>query len=235
MIGIYKITNPNNKVYIGQSVNTEKRFTDYKYISSTKQYKIRKSIEKYGLNNHIFEIVEECKKELLNERERYYQELFDCLNNGLNCRVTKTNDKSGYLSEETKIKISEKRKGIKSSFKNNKQRLINISKALTGKKLSVKHREALSKAQTGLKRSPEAILKSANARKGIKQSSDFIVKITKRQTGGTNSFAKITLNTENGIFYETAKEAAESIGMTYNQFNHYMNGRTKRKLSFIYV
>jgi len=30
MIGIYKITSPSNKVYIGQSINIEKRFKSYK-------------------------------------------------------------------------------------------------------------------------------------------------------------------------------------------------------------
>ena len=49
------------------------------------------------------------------------------------------------------------------------------------------------------------------------------------------STSKIVLNTETGIFYDTAIEAAKSIGWTYNRFSHYINGRTKRKLPFIYV
>lgn len=43
------------------------------------------------------------------------------------------------------------------------------------------------------------------------------------------------LNTESGIFYDTAKEAANSLGWEYNRFNHYINGRTKRKLPFIFI
>ena len=35
MIGIYKITNPNGKVYIGQSVDIEKRLSNYKRLSQS--------------------------------------------------------------------------------------------------------------------------------------------------------------------------------------------------------
>lgn len=37
-------------------------------------------------------------------KERYWQDFYDCLNNGLNCRLTTTKDISGYVSEETKEK-----------------------------------------------------------------------------------------------------------------------------------
>ena len=70
---------------------------------------------------------------------------------------------------------------------------------------------------------------------GYKFDDNFKEKMSKIQTGGNNSFSKITLNIETGIFYETAKEAAESLGWTYNRFNHYINGRSKRRLPFIYV
>jgi excinuclease UvrABC nuclease subunit len=41
MVGIYKITNPNGKVYIGQAINIDKRIQKYKWISAIqKQPKI---------------------------------------------------------------------------------------------------------------------------------------------------------------------------------------------------
>jgi group I intron endonuclease len=112
-IGIYKITSPSNKIYVGQSVNIDKRFKNYftdktKYIN---QKKLFNSINKYGIKNHIFEIIELCKIEELNNKERYYQEFFNCVGlNGLNCKFTNTNDKSGRLSEETKLKIGNSNK-----------------------------------------------------------------------------------------------------------------------------
>jgi group I intron endonuclease len=108
MIGIYKITSPSGRVYIGQSVNIKKRFTSYKrmYVKNEKQTKLYRSFLKHGVDNHKFDIVHECNELELNYYERHYQELFDCLKNGLNCRLTKTNDKSGKVSKETLSKMS---------------------------------------------------------------------------------------------------------------------------------
>lgn len=108
MIGIYKITNPNNKIYIGQSINIEKRIVRYKRLDCVKQSKLYRSLNKYGVESHKYEVVEECNISLLNQRERYYQDKYDCVNSGLNLIATKTNDRSGYASEETKSKLKAK-------------------------------------------------------------------------------------------------------------------------------
>lgn len=78
MIGIYKITNLiNGKCYIGQSVNIQKRFISHKSIAfnpkaKSYNYPLYRAIRKYGWENFYFEILEECKLEELNEREKYY-------------------------------------------------------------------------------------------------------------------------------------------------------------------
>lgn len=119
MIGIYKIVSPSNRIYIGQSSNIEKRFKVYlKSPSKVKsQTKLYNSIMKYGSESHTFEIVELCEIELLNEKERYYQDFYNVLDPkiGLNCRLTKTDDKTGILSEETKDKIRKHNLGKKLS------------------------------------------------------------------------------------------------------------------------
>lgn len=106
-IGIYKITNPKGKIYIGQSINIEKRFNEYRTIKNIrKQRLIYNSLCKYSSELHTFEIVEECELESLNERERYWQDHYDVLNNGMNLKLTSTNDKTGRNSIETNKKIS---------------------------------------------------------------------------------------------------------------------------------
>lgn len=108
MVGIYKITNPNNRVYIGQSVNIRKRLERYERLHCKNQSRLYASLVKYGFSEHIFEIIEECTIEQLNERERHWQDFYDVLSeNGLNCKLTKTSSKSGYCSEEVRKKISE--------------------------------------------------------------------------------------------------------------------------------
>ena len=82
-IGIYKITNTiNNKVYIGQSVHIEKRWYDEKrraFDETAMEYDYPRSraFRKYGLDHFLFEIVEECTIDQLNEREQYYINLYN--------------------------------------------------------------------------------------------------------------------------------------------------------------
>lgn len=108
MVGIYKITSPSGKVYIGQSVNIERRFTSYKrmYVKNKKQTKLYRSFLKYGVQSHIFEVILECNESELNYNERYYQDLFNSVDCGLNCKSTKCNDKSGRVSKETLLRMS---------------------------------------------------------------------------------------------------------------------------------
>jgi group I intron endonuclease len=109
---IYKITSPTGRVYIGQTVNYKDRICRYRIGQFKKQKRLYLSVKKHGIENHSFEILELCKPELLNVRERYYQDLYDVTSKkGLNIRLTETNDKSGYLSESSKLKISKKNKG----------------------------------------------------------------------------------------------------------------------------
>lgn len=101
--GIYKITSPTKKVYIGQSVNVYSRMMTYQRNVVKQQRKLHNSINKYGCNRHTFEVLEYCDVELLNEKERYYQDLYSAIGkNGLNLVLTKASDRSGYISEETR-------------------------------------------------------------------------------------------------------------------------------------
>ena len=74
--GIYKITNLiNNKIYIGKSVNIEKRFQSHKRAKCNMA--IHKAIQKYGINNFTFEILEECEEQQLDNREKYWINYFN--------------------------------------------------------------------------------------------------------------------------------------------------------------
>lgn len=68
MIGIYKITNPSGKVYIGKSFDIKKRWSAYRKMhrSVTRKY-LHASFKKYGVNNHTFEIILNLPKSITNE------------------------------------------------------------------------------------------------------------------------------------------------------------------------
>jgi group I intron endonuclease len=102
--GIYKITNPENKIYIGKSLDIEYRFKQYKNLSCKEQPLILESLKKYGWFNHIFEIIEICDEKNINEKEKYWINYFNCNDNGLNC----------FLNPNTSWKYPEEAKKIKS-------------------------------------------------------------------------------------------------------------------------
>ena len=56
MIGIYKITNPKGRVYIGQSLNINRRFATYKIEACKGQTRLYASFKKYGVEKHKFEM-----------------------------------------------------------------------------------------------------------------------------------------------------------------------------------
>ena len=117
--GIYKIKSPSNKVYIGQSINIEKRKRIYKYYDSyvnSHGPKIHNSLNKYGFENHIFEVIEECSIEDLDSRETYWKMYYlEKVSNDwskvLFCGLY--DNGGGPKSEETKRRISEAKKGTK--------------------------------------------------------------------------------------------------------------------------
>ena len=88
MVGIYKITNPKGRVYIGQSVNISKRKNYYRNSCSKRgvQPKISNSIKKYGWDNHSFEVIEECRVEELDKREIYWINFYNSIQEGMNIR-----------------------------------------------------------------------------------------------------------------------------------------------------
>jgi hypothetical protein len=110
IIGIYKITSPLNKIYIGQSIHIYLTwYRRYFLMHCKQQCKLYNSFQKYGVENHKFEIIEECTLEQLNEREIYWGLKYDVLGEkGLNLRIGNGRGKS---SEETKLKISTSNKG----------------------------------------------------------------------------------------------------------------------------
>lgn len=87
--GIYKITNTiTDECYIGQSVDIYKRWCDHCKcglgIDTPPGNKLYKAIQEYGLENFTFELLTECTQSELNEKERYFIELYQADTFGYN-------------------------------------------------------------------------------------------------------------------------------------------------------
>ena len=158
MAVIYYIKNiSNNKIYIGQSRNINKRFNRHKNLLKNNKhfnFKLQEDFNTYGFENFKFGIIENVSIDIVDEREEFYIDFFTKLGNCYNIRLnnytiseeTKAkiskNTKiamakqevkcklSRNVSEETKAKISE---GVKKAYANNPNLKIKISEALKGR------------------------------------------------------------------------------------------------------
>ena len=87
--GIYKITNIKTKeCYIGQAMHIKDRFVEHAKcglgIDTPAGNKLYKAIQEFGLWNFSFEVLEECPREQLNEKEKYYIDLYSSYDYGYN-------------------------------------------------------------------------------------------------------------------------------------------------------
>lgn len=87
--GIYKITNLiTDECYVGQSVDVYKRWNDHCKcglgIDTPPGNKLYKAMQEYGLDNFTFELLTECEQSELNEKEKYFIELYQADTFGYN-------------------------------------------------------------------------------------------------------------------------------------------------------
>lgn len=91
-MGIYKITNSQTgECYIGQAVDIYKRWNQHCKaglgIDTPPGNKLYKAIQEYGLQNFTFEILLECNRDELNEKEKYFISLYQADTYGYNGNI----------------------------------------------------------------------------------------------------------------------------------------------------
>lgn len=235
LCGIYKITSPVGKVYIGQSKNFEKRFSDYRAGRCPQQRKLFNSFYKYGFSNHLIEIIEICEIEDLNCRERYWQDFYDVKNRelGLNCVLVACGDKKeekfpSYRTEKLKIvkkKTVDKRCG-------------NSPLGTKGRKLTEFERFKLSVSKGKYSEEEKQKLLD-NFKEGDlgKRYLNIRKKPTTRVSKNERLInnAKIILDVQTGVFYYGIKDLIELYDLNYEVIKSRLNGKLKNSTQFIYV
>lgn len=153
-IGIYCIENMvNGKKYVGQSVNLKDRLYGHKTKLKHNKHKNRHlqfAVNKYGLENFTFNIIEECDVAHLDERERYYISLYKSDNEAFGYNIEPGGSRSiKTMSKQTRTKISESLKGREFTeehrakiWKANHERIISEE---TRKKMSDNHSDVSGK------------------------------------------------------------------------------------------
>lgn len=109
MVGIYKIYNTkNNKIYIGQSVNIKRRWTQHINKIGIDNSPLHNAMGYYGVDNFTFEVVEECLVEDLDTKEKYWIEFYNSIiPNGYNVSYGGQRDKGAVFAHFNKDEIDD--------------------------------------------------------------------------------------------------------------------------------
>jgi len=206
MIGIYKITSPTQKIYIGSTNNFKRRVSEYRYNNCKQQRRLYNSFNKYNFENHIIELIEECDINNLIIRERYWQEYYNCIGkNGLNCNYVKTTCSTKIVSESTRRLLSLASKG-----KNN--------------------------PRFGVILSEETKIKISNSNKGKVQSFELNLKQSQRMQNNTLSkLSKKVIDINTNIIYNSIRKASISLNINYNTLKKYLSGELQNKSTLKYI
>lgn len=140
--GIYLIINKiNGHMYVGGSVNIEKRFNEHKHFKDLKHSAIDKAIKKYGADNFTYQIITELPADwkIIEEHEKYWIKFYNTFKDRKHYNLTIGGDSLGAgenhpmynkkHSDETRKKISESNKGKTFSDEHKK----NLSESHKGK------------------------------------------------------------------------------------------------------
>lgn len=217
MYVIYLIKNIiTSKLYVGQTNNLPRRWSQHKSAASLnkRMFPLYRSIKKYGIANFTLEIIEECNKENVDEKEIYWIAFLKTTDKkfgyNLSAGGKPLSDKNikrivrpkGWKhSEETKKKMSEQRKGPKNSFYGKhhsdevKQKMSNDpNRHLCGEKNHFFGKHHTQETRT------------------------LISELAKKKTGEKNPFSKLTNNIVLEIrdFYENEKISIAKLARKYN-------------------
>lgn len=167
--GIYKITSPSGKVYIGQSWEINERFGGYRRRECKGQRALMFSFQKHGVDAHTFDVIHPvdeaiCTQPEMDRLEQHYMD--EHRSRGillLNCREAGSN---GKLSEETRRRVSESLKG-RTPWNKGVRGIIKLSED-TRRKISEANRGKASPLR-GIKRDPSIGAKISAANTGRKR------------------------------------------------------------------
>ena len=234
MVGIYKITSPSGRIYIGQSINIKKRFNSYLTLTNCSgQTKLYNSLLKYTPEKHIFEIIEECEISELNNRERYNQEFYESVEKGLNCMYQCSDSKSGIMSEDSKIKMSKSNPRHMLGKTHSQEARIKISNTHKGRKLTDEHKLKISKNNCrwnkGIPCTEEAKenlrIKNSQWRPTQEQIDKMVSNLPQK--------VKIIDIFKNKI-YKSINEAARENGLNSSTLHNYLSGKRINKTNLRY-
>lgn len=244
IVCIYKITNTiTGDFYIGQTIDFHDRKLQHK---RDPQPKMREDVEKYGWDAFKFEIVEECSREQLNDRENYYIAELDPTYNTIKIH-------NWTHTPETCRKISEANMGREHTTESCEK----MSEKRLGVTLSDEHKEKCRQASLGNKSRSKAVvcvetgkvypnMKTAAADIGVVPSAiSGVIRGVNITAGGYHwRYADEDANTgsrkrnvavfceDTGEYFPTIEAAAKKFGINASTISKIVKGKSKSSLHF---
>lgn len=171
---IYKTTNlTNEKIYVGQDM-----YNKPEYLGSGKI--LKSAIKKYGPLNFQKIILEECSKELLNDREQYWIAFYDSMNPEIGYNLTSGGE--GFKGSHTDFTRNKMSKSALNMSIEHKQK---IKDKATGRPVSKETKKKMSDAAIGRILSNETKKKMSNAKQNMTDETKN--KISKSKSGHSTS------------------------------------------------
>lgn len=206
---IYVFTNKiNNKQYVGQSINIKERYKQHFKDAKHDNLYFHNALNKYGEENFNFEVIEEnIPLNYVGEREKYWiAKLNTKTPNGYN--LTDGGEGAfGYKhTEESKMKMSEIKKGKFTHFQSDETRK-KISEANKGRKPSDYCIQRIKETKIGTHLSKETREKISKATRGVPKTEEHIEKVKESLNKRTeeekrlSSEKAIKTKRENGVIF----------------------------------
>jgi len=202
---IYMITHTHSgKVYVGQTVDWERRLRTYKALRCKSQSKLYRAFVKHGIEAFTFEVVDTAvDKVQLALLEMLFIEKTNAMLSGYNCTAGGV---SGKQSPETCARRSRAQKG----------RIITEG-----------HRQKIRVAKLGLKATPKAIASMCKAQKGRKLSYEVRAAMCVRRKGIGNPRARKVQCVTTGNSYDCILYAHQATGANKGHISACCKGKRK--------
>ena len=201
---IYCIHNlSTNKKYIGQTVEKLQRRV-VRHFRTINETKISRAIQKYSKYDFVYGVVEEVNdRNFLDEREKFWIQYYDSVNNGFNI-------KEGG-------KCARGFKQSKSSIEKRRQKLL-------GRPLSEEHKQKLREAHKGKILSKETVDKMIKYRTGKNLTKSCKEKIS--QSHSKNTY-KLTNKDGTTLTIKNLSKFCKENNLHQSAFVRIMNGKAK--------
>lgn len=197
------------KKYIGKSISISKRLNRHqKNVRDGVVSKFYNAVRKYGWENFIFGIIEECDESVLNEREIFYIETYKTLTEGYNMTSGGDGGATYEITDEIRKRLSKSSKGRKHTDEAKSK----ISKANRGRKWSNDAKQRLSEKLKGRKpsvMSDEARKRMSEQRRGISRDRSIVDKMMETRKINQSFVGKNNPNSK--VFVFTSPQDQEHI------------------------